>query len=90
MLTSRSSSNSNRKPLGDLTNKLSTTSLDDRESTSSKVSVIKAQISEESKKKKDPVDVMTVVAVKTPDVSARQVSSSVEVGKRSREEPSPG
>ena len=77
MLSSRSSSN--RKPLGDLTNQLSATSLDDRnhmESSSSKVSIIKAQISEESEKKKDPVD------VKTPDVPARQARSSVEVEKQ--------
>ena len=72
-----SSSSSNRKPLSDLTNKLSATTLDakkDREPTSSKVTSLKAkaQIYEESEKK-DKVKVETKDE-KIPDVTASVVS----------------
>ena len=82
MLSNRSSSS--RKPLGDLTNKLSATCLDDRESTTStKVSTSKTQISDVSEKKKDQVNVETVVvAEKTPDVSASQEEVVEEGGAR--------
>ena len=81
MLSSRSSSN--RKPFSDLTNKLSATSLDDkneREATKSKVTLIKSLISE-GPKKKDHVDdvdevekVDTVETVEIQEVSASNVS----------------
>ena len=84
MLSIRSSSN--RKPLSDLTNKLSATSissLDDRESTSSKVSVIKAQIPEDSIKKNldlvyEEYVTVPVEALKPPDVSVSQPNLEVE------------
>ena len=74
-----SSSSSNRKPLSDLTNKLSATTLDakkDREPTSSKSKVTslkaKAQIYEDSDKK-DKFEVETKDE-KIPDVTASVVS----------------
>ena len=83
-----SSSSSNRKPLSDLTNKLSATTLDarkDREPTSSEVTSLKAkaQIYEESEKK-DKVKVETKDE-KIPDVTASVVSK--EGGKKVKSRP---
>ena len=83
-----SSSSSNRKPLSDLTNKLSATTLDakkDREPTSSKVTSLKAkaQIYEDSDKK-DKFEVETKDE-KIPDVTASVVSK--EGGKKVKSRP---
>ena len=83
-----SSSSSNRKPLSDLTNKLSATTLDakkEREPTSSKVTSLKAkaQIYEDSDKK-DKFEVETKDE-KIPDVTASVVSK--EGGKKVKSRP---